>query len=167
MTGASASSRVPEGNGPTEHGPATSQPRHAAAGDRHAAGSFGRDTREVRRARSLVRSSLTSWGLSHEIAALELAVSELVTNALLHGTGDIGVQLTASGDTVRLDVTDHGGGDDTPHVEQRDANVATGGWGLQLVEQLSDAWGTTSGPTETRVWLELETGPRGSAHGRR
>jgi anti-sigma regulatory factor (Ser/Thr protein kinase) len=120
----------------------------------------------VRRARSLVRSSLTSWGLSHVVDVLELAASELVTNALVHGTGDIGVDLTVSDGIVRLDVTDRGSAD-TPHVEYPDSGDASGGWGLQIVEQVSDAWGTTSGPTETRVWLERNTRPRESPHGPR
>jgi anti-sigma regulatory factor (Ser/Thr protein kinase) len=117
---------------------------------------FGRDTAEVRRARSLVRSSLTSWGLAQQIPALELAVSELVTNALVHGSGDIEVQLTASGDVVRLAVTDHGG-DGRPHIDRRADEGELGGWGLQVVEELSDAWGSVIDLNETRVWMERNT----------
>jgi anti-sigma regulatory factor (Ser/Thr protein kinase) len=126
---------------------------------------FARDTSEVRRARSLVRSSLTSWGLAPEIPALELAVSELVTNALVHGSGDIEVQLTTSDGVVRLAVADHGGGG-RPHIDRRANEGEVGGWGLQVVQQLSDAWGTVSSPSETRVWMERSTGgSRGRDHG--
>lgn len=107
-----------------------------------------------------MRSSLTSWGLPDEVPPLELAVSELVTNALVHGTGDIEVDLTVSGGIVRLDVSDHGGGE-TPHIEHRAATQAPGGWGLHLVDQLSDTWGTASRPGETRVWMERHTGQPG------
>jgi anti-sigma regulatory factor (Ser/Thr protein kinase) len=120
-------------------------------------GTFRRDAAEVRRARSLVRSSLTSWGLSHQIPALELAVSELVTNALVHGEGDIDVRLTASDDVVRLDVADHGR-NGQPRISQGADGGELGGWGLQVVDELSDAWGTISGPAETRVWMERHTG---------
>jgi anti-sigma regulatory factor (Ser/Thr protein kinase) len=131
---------------------------------RHVAGVFARDTAEVRRARGLVRSALTSWGLPQQVPDFELAVSELVTNALVHGSGDVEVYLTASADIIRLDVADHGGVD-SPHIEPRSANEAPGGWGLQLIDELADAWATASGPTQTRVWMERAAGRSRSDHG--
>jgi anti-sigma regulatory factor (Ser/Thr protein kinase) len=50
-------------------------------------GRFRRDATEIGEARRLVRSSLRSWGLGEEAPSLELAVGELVTNALVHGEG--------------------------------------------------------------------------------
>ncbi len=55
-------------------------------------------------------------------------------------------------DRVRLEVTDHGPGfqmiDPEPEPER------PGGWGLALVETISDRWGIERGE-RTRVWFEL------------
>lgn len=111
-----------------------------------------------------MRSSLDSWGLPHQSPALELAVSELVTNALRHGTGDIEVTLTAMDDVIHLDVTDDGSSHHRPHLDRRAQEGGLGGWGLQLVDELSDAWGAVTGPGETRVWMERNAGRNGGAH---
>jgi anti-sigma regulatory factor (Ser/Thr protein kinase) len=84
-----------------------------------------------------------------------LCVSELVTNAVLHA--DIGedaelrldVQIDPRG-KLRVEVTDTGRGF-TPPVESAGDD---GGWGLFLVEQLSDAWGVDCNEG-TCVWFEL------------
>lgn len=128
----------------------------------HASGLFRRDDTEVGRARSLVRSSLQSWGLDAHSAALELAVSELVTNAFVHGQGDIEVQLRADGGAVRLDVSDGGGRPSVPAV--RDVVPGErGGWGLRLLDELADSWGAVTGPSETRVWMVKDAVPAGGA----
>jgi anti-sigma regulatory factor (Ser/Thr protein kinase) len=130
-----------EGAGPTE---------------RHANGRFRPDVAEIGRARRLVRSYLKLWGLADEVPALELAVSELVTNAVVHGEGQVEVQLTARGSLVRLEVLDHGHDAATP--AQREVTPGMhGGWGLHLLEELSDSWGAVTGPHETRVWMERDT----------
>ena len=41
----------------------------------------------------MVRSQLEAWGLTAELPALELAVSELVTNAIVHGCGQVEVRI--------------------------------------------------------------------------
>ena len=116
----------------------------------HLIARFGRQPSEVRRARDLVRTSLDSWGLRADAQALELAVSELVTNAVMHGAGSIEVQLSAHGPEVRLEVVDEGDG--SPAVrDQRDDEY--GGWGLRLVQELADSWGSETALGFTRVWM--------------
>lgn len=127
--------------------------------EHHAAAVFAREADEIRRARHLVRSCLDSWGLSQQIPALELAVSELVTNALVHGAGDIEVDLSADDRVVRLAVADQGG-TDAPHIDRRADAGGTGGWGLRLVDQLADEWGTRGGSAGTHVWMERNTARR-------
>ena len=109
----------------------------------HVIARFGRQPSEVRRARDLVRRSLDSWGLRADAQALELAVSELVTNAVVHGDGSIEVQLSAHGPEVRLEVLDEGDG--SPVVPDR-SDDGYGGWGLRLVEELADSWGSETEP---------------------
>ena len=49
---------------------------------------------EISRARELARKALTDWGLADHTDLAELIVSELATNALLHGAGPITVRLS-------------------------------------------------------------------------
>jgi len=81
----------------------------------------------------------------------KLLVSELVTNALKYGRGDI--QLTISGDTsaVRFVVRDDGGGDGPALRHQPSGEI--GGWGLHLVDRVADRWGVL--PRTNHVWFEL------------
>jgi len=75
------------------------------------------------------------------IFALELVVSELVTNAIRHGAGPITLSLSGAADGIRVGVDDRGSGRPTPRV----ASVrAPGGRGLRLVDRLSSDWGVDS-----------------------
>ena len=57
-------------------------------------------------AREVVRETLTRWGLTHLIDDAELAVSELVTNAVQHALPPVVLRLTQGADVVRVDVSD-------------------------------------------------------------
>jgi anti-sigma regulatory factor (Ser/Thr protein kinase) len=81
--------------------------------------------------------------------ALKLMLTELVTNAIVHGDGEVTVRAHVAGDSVQVEVIDAGrrsvpaireGGDD-------------GGWGLQIVAALASRWGVYEG--STHVWAEL------------
>lgn len=109
-----------------------------------------------------MRSALVDWGLGHEAPALELAVSELVTNALQHGRGDVEVEITATDDGVRLEVGDHGDQVGLPAITPAGPGTH-GGWGLRLVERLSDSWGVVADRSATRVWMVRHAG--GRSHG--
>ncbi|MGY0492524.1 ATP-binding protein [Streptomyces sp. WG-D5] len=102
---------------------------------------YPRDRRTVPAARRFARDALADWGLAgHERAEdVSLCVSELATNALLHGVPPgRGYQLHLSyGDGVlRVEVHDSGGG--VPRVGAGDGE---GGRGLLLVAACADAWG--------------------------
>jgi len=85
-----------------------------------------------------------------------LVVTELVTNSLRHAslTPDQRIELSVSlrRDCLRIEVTDDGPGflPRTPELgpEQRS------GWGLWLVDQLSDRW-EVDRPHST-IWCELD-----------
>ena len=78
-----------------------------------------------------------------------LLISELVTNAVLHGTGEIRLMIDVGNGDARFTVCDEGRG--TPIV--RPEPGPDGGWGLRLVGELAARWGVREG--RTQVWFEL------------
>ena len=94
-------------------------------------------------------------GRSSEVALENamLVASELVTNAFQHGQGTIELCLRTRAGRVRIEVVDEGGGV-VPKLREPGAMLR--GWGLQIVEQLSDNWGSFD--DAARVWAELPLG---------
>jgi anti-sigma regulatory factor (Ser/Thr protein kinase) len=88
--------------------------------------------------------------------AVELLVSELVTNCVLHagaGPSDIWeLELSASPEGVRVEVVDPGPGFTPP--EQLPTPGAGGKFGLFLVDRVADRWGVD--PSRSSVWFELD-----------
>jgi two-component sensor histidine kinase len=83
---------------------------------------------------------------------LRLVVTELVTNAVVHGPcrTPIEVDLEATGrGRVRGEVADQGDG----VVAIREAAGEGGGFGLRLLDVLTQRWGVREG--STHVWFEL------------
>jgi anti-sigma regulatory factor (Ser/Thr protein kinase) len=104
-----------------------------------------------------VRDVLSAWGLPEQVPAMQLAVSELVTNAVVHGEGWVGVTLEGGPGEVRLVVSDQGHG----RPARRPAatlDEGAGGWGLGLVDSVADGWGTWRTAEGTAVWLVRRTG---------
>jgi anti-sigma regulatory factor (Ser/Thr protein kinase) len=126
---------------------------------RREARQFRHQTHEIGVARGWARDVLCGWGLAEHTAAVELAMSELVTNAIVHGEGDVGVTLEVEADELRLVVSDQGDG----HPLRRPGatlDVGAGGWGLGLVDTLADRWGTSDTGGGTSVWLVRRTDRR-------
>lgn len=114
---------------------------------------FGRAAHDGTRARHLVADRLDAWGLSAEREPFELVVSELFTNAIRHGEGQVSVRLALLDGVVRVEVADEGGR--RPVVRVPDPTGRDpGGWGLQLVGRLSDDWGAEVSEGRTMVWAE-------------
>ena len=117
---------------------------------------LGRQPDAVPRARRLVRSSLGDWP-DQVRADAELVVSELVTNALLHGDPPVTVRLSAAG-TIRVEVSDAGPA--VPIRLQQNTETMTGR-GLAMVSALTSGWGVEALPGGGKtVWAELATGRR-------
>ncbi|GGY67333.1 hypothetical protein GCM10010300_07780 [Streptomyces olivaceoviridis] len=86
------------------------------------------------------------------IQTAELLVSELITNAIRHGSGPPLIQLTWDGRWLRIAVSD--AGDRRPR-ERATANTEPGGFGMQLLDRLARRWGVTPGHPGKTVWAEL------------
>ena len=93
-----------------------------------------------------------------ELQDAMLLTSELVTNAVLHGRGQI--KLTARLDEKRLtvNVADKGHGFEPPGLER--PFDAVGGHGLNIVETIASRWGIHAGSSD--VWFELDRRDHGS-----
>ena len=87
----------------------------------------------------------------------ELLVSELASNALRHGRGDITLRACLDDDRLLVEVIDEGSGFERA-LRRKDFGQV-GGWGLDIVDDVASRWGVHEGTTH--VWFELERpGPR-------
>ncbi|WP_432094168.1 SpoIIE family protein phosphatase [Streptomyces sp. bgisy100] len=109
------------------------------------------EPQSVSRAREQAREQLVAWGLESLVDTTELLVSELVTNALRYGEGEIRLRLLLDR-TLVCEVWD--GGLVQPR-RRRARDTDEGGRGLQLVGLLSAGWGSRRTPHGKTVWFEL------------
>jgi anti-sigma regulatory factor (Ser/Thr protein kinase) len=85
-----------------------------------------------------------------------LLVSELVTNAVIHGRTSATVQVHRPADLLRVSVRD-----DNPVLPATgDAPTlsAESGRGLTIVSALADRWGVEAVDSGKAIWFELEVG---------
>ena len=107
-----------------------------------AACQFGGDPVEVGRAREMARKALPGWGIAEHTWLAELIVSELVTNAVRHGEGPIGVRVSYACGDLWTEVHDQGGG---RPVRQDVTTDNEQGRGLELLDGLIDLHGGARG----------------------
>ncbi|MCU1693434.1 MAG: hypothetical protein JWM64_2525 [Frankiales bacterium] len=141
--------------------------------------------RSVPAARGFLREHLRTWSAEQVRDDAELVLSELVTNAVLHGRPPVEVSVALVGDLLELVVVDASDGlpetrlqrhdlladlDATLLLEaeagvrlaERDPRLAVGasgpvaaGRGLQLVTELAATWGATPQDPGKAVWARL------------
>ncbi|MEK2473926.1 MULTISPECIES: SpoIIE family protein phosphatase [Streptomyces] len=104
----------------------------------------------VSTARELATRQLAEWGLAELSYATELAVSELVTNAVRHASGPVHLRLLRDLALV-TEVSDTG--HTSPHLRYA-ASDDEGGRGLFIVAQLVQRWGTRYTPFGKTIWTE-------------
>lgn len=116
---------------------------------------LGAEADMVPRARRFARTSLPDAD-PEIVADAELVVTELVTNALLHGAPPFVVRVENRGDRVRVEVEDRGR--HLPVRPMHDAEAMTGR-GLKLVSTLAASWGVERSANDAKVvWAELVGG---------
>jgi len=95
---------------------------------------------------------------SEKLEDMRLVVSELVTNSVLHAglspDDQIWLSVEASAESVRGRVCDLGPGFRMPSRVGPRADFS-GGWGLPIVDKLSDRWGVKRNSCAC-VWFEID-----------
>lgn len=119
------------------------------------------DLQQVRRLRHYLRGSLSEWELDPLMDELELLISEVVTNALIHAGSAVDVRLRRYADRVRVDVRDS-----DPHppvvvpvvdVDRPEDDEAESGRGMLIVDAVASAWGSSPSGRGKTTWFELNT----------
>jgi len=113
---------------------------------------FAGDTASPSHARLFVVDVLTDWGRRDLIDDAVLVVSELATNAVLHGRSEFSVQLRRTNSNVRIEVVDDCANTPTPSDA---GHFATSGRGLSLVDAVSQQWGFDRIDDGKSVWAEF------------
>ena len=106
-------------------------------------------------ARQLLRDVLVGTPLERRLHDGELALSELVTNAVLHGRDPLRVRLVLGPQGLRAEVAD--ANPVSPSFSMLDQTAVTGR-GLLLISAVSDRWGVEPSSTGKVVWFELLAG---------
>ena len=107
-------------------------------------------------ARAFVSRHLVDHRLTYLVDPIRLVVSELATNALVHGQTPFVVTLSREGDTIRVTVSDDAAwiADSAPHQ-----SLQVGGRGLVIVNVLSRDWGVITQVGSKTVWATFEAHP--------
>jgi serine/threonine-protein kinase RsbW len=116
--------------------------------------SFGPEAASVRAARQFVLAA-AGGAAPRQRDAISVMVSELAMNAVQYARTAFGVSVERTGESLRVAVTDSGGGD--PQAQPLPSASSLHGRGLFIVGQLSDEWGISpaAGAGQKTVWFRL------------
>ena len=131
-------------------------------------------------ARRFVAATCSRWGVDDIADIVSLAVSELVTNALLHAHTEIEVELCVANGALEASVADHDPrrpvmrpsrsdlladldavAGVNPELDERQSlkvgtsGSVTAGRGLLIVNTLADEWGVSERSDGKEVWFTL------------
>jgi len=104
-------------------------------------------------ARDLVCAACRQWRLPTLVDDAALVVTELVSNAVRHSDGPIGLQLSLGEYFLHLAVRD--GTPDPPRRKLPGQDIDNGGRGLLLVDAVAAAWGSVPDGTGKTVWATI------------
>ena len=115
--------------------------------------SLKQSTTSPGRARERVRLFIEENRLCEEPEIALLILSELVSNAVMHGAQPIQVVVSGEAGKLRIDVAD--GDTRVPRPGLHFGDADGGGRGLHIVNALSEQWGTTIHEHGKSVWAEV------------
>ncbi|WP_234434332.1 ATP-binding protein [Streptomyces sp. NRRL F-5126] len=108
---------------------------------------FAPDRSQVSGVRRITRAHLRMWSVPDSQAEdIVLAISELVTNSVQHGHGDIALRVRYSADDVHVEVSDS---NPVPAELRVAGDDDVSGRGLFLIAALSSGWGVSDNGTTT------------------
>src|SRR5829696_10171320 len=111
----------------------------------------------ARCARRAVREELKDALPQRRLADVELLVSELATNSVRHAgcddSAELSMEAAVEGDRVLVQLYDPGHGFEE-HTPTPPARGSAGGYGLVLLDRLSDRWGVQR-ENGFSVWFEV------------
>jgi DNA-binding NarL/FixJ family response regulator len=110
------------------------------------------DPASPRAARRFVDEVLQDLGYDDVLDTVQLLVTEVATNAVVHARTGAEVVVVLLPDAVRVEVVDV---DDSFPVRRRPGPDQPGGRGFELVERLSRAWGIDMLDVGKRTWFEV------------
>jgi anti-sigma regulatory factor (Ser/Thr protein kinase) len=110
-------------------------------------------------ARAFVVANLSDWHCpDFDAAIVELLTSELMTNAFLHGSGPIRLDMCFDDEESAILRVEVGDGAAELPVVRESGPQAERGRGMMLVETLATRWGTRSRAGAGKVvWFELDS----------
>jgi CheY-like chemotaxis protein len=111
------------------------------------------DLTSARLARQFVEQTLESSPFAELLDTAQLLISELVTNAVVHGNAEPRVDIHLDGTSVRFEVHDD---DPTLPTAGTADSLDESGRGLGLVESLAPRWGAEPTAGGKIVWFEID-----------
>ncbi|MFG2307843.1 PAS domain S-box protein [Streptomyces sp. NPDC048566] len=106
----------------------------------------------VPRGRAFLGETLLSWDCARSVDDAELLLSEILTNAVLHAQGPIGLHLCRTTTDLTVEVSDRSPRLPQPRMAAEDEES---GRGLILVRALADDWGVRPTDTGKTTWFTL------------
>ncbi|MDI3407658.1 ATP-binding protein [Streptomyces cavernicola] len=117
---------------------------------------FTPDKTRVGRMRRITTAHLRLWQVYGQTADdIVLTVSELVTNSIQHGDGDVGLKVLYTDNELRVEVTDC---NPEPAQHKPADDEAVSGRGLFLVAALAHDWGVSDDGTTTWATFRVPAG---------
>jgi anti-sigma regulatory factor (Ser/Thr protein kinase) len=111
---------------------------------------FSPRAEEVAAARRMARDVVTAMGADPD--EVELAVSELATNAIRHAKSRFEISMDSGESSVLVEVTDA-----DPAMDTMKAPSARSGRGLAIVDLLATAWGVIPAASGGKiVWAKFD-----------
>lgn len=140
-----------------QHDAARADAGRGSAADLVAGTDLAAAPESARVARRFAHTVLAQWGLPAQVDDVDLVVSELITNALLHARsqrqGGIRLELLRRGHSLVCRVAD---GSTLPPAPEHATETAESGRGLLLVQAVSTSWGWSYEPHGKVVWAEFD-----------
>ncbi|MGW0738041.1 ATP-binding SpoIIE family protein phosphatase [Streptomyces sp. NPDC002851] len=116
------------------------------------------DLHAVASVRHHLNDLLRRWKAESLLDDLQLMLSEVVTNALIHAQSDVDIRLRRHVDGIRVEVQDSSAQPPVPGVIVGDEAMnaeAESGRGLLIVDALATAWGSSPAGRGKTTWIEL------------